>query len=122
MTACREISYLDERARIKLVLRSNLKTNIASSVRIPGRLGTSLNLCIDLVVVGSREDAQIIGGRKSSGICSVRVPSGQSISCDGGLANIVATLGTDNPSLVADCGIEGRDGALEEVGEESSVD
>ena len=61
-------SYLCKRAGVKLVLGGYFQTNIASCLRIPGRLGASLDLGIDLVVVAGGKDAQVVGGSDSSGI------------------------------------------------------
>ena len=61
-------AYLCERAGIKLVLGSNLKSNITASGRVPRSFRTDFDLSVDLVIVACREDAQVVGGSDSCGI------------------------------------------------------
>ena len=74
------------------------------------------------MVVRSREDAQVVGGGDGRSVGRLGVAGSQSVSCNGSLANVVTTLSTDNPALVANCGIEGCDGTLEQIGEQTGVD
>ena len=116
------LSYLCERAWVELVLGSDLKADVAAGVRVPGSLGTGLNLSVDLVVVACGEDAQVVCGLDSGGVGTLAVTGGERVLGDGGLTNIVSTFCTDQETLMAECDVEVCGGALEEVGEKTSVD
>lgn len=74
------------------------------------------------MVVAGGKDAQVVGGGDGSGVGALAVAGGESVLGDGGLADIVASLGTDEEALVAQGDVEGGGGALEEVGEQAGVD
>jgi hypothetical protein len=58
-------TYLGKRGGIQLVLAGDLQTDGVSSFGVPGGLSTSFNLSVDLVVVASREQAEIVGCKQS---------------------------------------------------------
>lgn len=51
---------LGEGDGVDAVLGSNLKADGVASLGVPGGLGTGLNLGVDLVVVRSGKDAQVV--------------------------------------------------------------
>lgn len=44
-------THLGEGDRVDAVLAGDLETNVVAGLRVPGSLGTGLNLGVDLVVV-----------------------------------------------------------------------
>ena len=115
-------TYLGEGAGVELVLAGDLKTDVAACGGVPCGLCAGLDLSVDLVVVGSREDAEVVGGGDGGGVGALAVAGGESVLGDGGLADVVATLRADEEALMAQRHIEGRGGALEQVGEQACVD
>lgn len=114
--------YLCERAGVELVLAGDLETDVASGSGVPSGLCAGLDLGVDLVVVASGEDAQVVGGGDGGRVGSLAVAGGEGVFGDGGLSDIVAALSTDEETLVAEGDIEGGGRALEEVGEQAGVD
>lgn len=74
------------------------------------------------MIVRGREDAQVVGCSDGSSISWLRIASSERISSDSSFANIVATFGSDNESLMANTRVEGSDGSFEQVGKEAGVD
>lgn len=102
---------LGERGRVKLVLGSELKTDVGARLGVPGSLSTGLNSRVDLLVVGGGEDAQGVGGGDSGVVERGGVTNSGAVLGDGGLLDIVANLTTDNETLVGNDGIgNGADG------------
>lgn len=98
-------TYLGERSRVKLVLGSELKTDVGARLGVPGGLGTGLNSRVDLLVVGGGEDAQGVGGSDSSVVEGGGVTNSGAVLGDGGLLDVVADLTTNNEALVGNDGI-----------------
>lgn len=118
----RDETYLCERAGVELVLACDLEADIASSGGVPSSLCAGLDFSIDLVVIAGGEDAQVVGGGDGGGIRALAVARGEGVFGDGSLADIVAALGSDEETLMAQGDVEGGGGALEEVGEQAGVD
>ena len=75
------------------------------------------------MVVACGEDAQIVGGLDRSCVRAGAVASCDSVLCDRGLIDIVATFCTNEETLVAERHVDGGDrAALEEVDEGADVD
>ena len=102
-----EETDLDERARVDLVLRCDLKTDIGASGRVPSCLGACLDFWGDLVVVGSGKDGEVVCCGDGGSIADLAVSGGKSVLGDSSLADIVATFSTDKEAFMADCDIEG---------------
>ena len=113
--------YLGKGRRIQSVLASNLKADGVAGLGVPSGLSTSLNLSVDAVVVAGREDSQVVSSLDSGGVLRNAVADGSGVLGDGGLLDIVATLGTDEEAFVAKNGIEVSRGAVEEIEESTSV-
>lgn len=113
---------LGERDGVDAVLAGDLEADSVAGLGVPGSLGTSLNLAVDLVVVRGSEDAEVVGGGDGSAVDGGRVANGGAVGGQGSLVDIVASGGTGEETLVADDGIDVSDGALEEVEEGSAVE
>jgi hypothetical protein len=113
---------LGERDGVDAVLAGNLKADGVAGLGVPGSLGTSLNLAVNLVVVRSGEDAQVVGGGDGSAVERGAVADGGAVGGDSGLADIVTGAGTGKETLVANNGIDVGDGTLEEVEEGTAVE
>lgn len=74
------------------------------------------------MVIAGGEDAQVVGGGDGGGIRALAVARGEGVFGDGSLADIVASLGSDEETLMAQGDVESGSGALEEVGEQAGVD
>lgn len=107
---------------VNAVLAGNLKTDSVASLGVPGSLGTSLNLAVDLVVVRSGKDAQVVSGGDGSAVLGGSIANSGAVGSDGSLVDIIASRGTGEETLVADNGIDVGNGALEEVEEGTSVE
>ena len=114
-------SYLHERSRVQAILGSKLETNVVVRLRIPSGLCTSFGLRVDLVVVGSSENAQVAGGSDGSGVDGSLVTNGSGVPGDGSLLHIVSSLGTDEETFVTNSGIDGGSGTLDEVDKGAGV-
>jgi hypothetical protein len=79
-------------------------------------------LGVDLVVVGSRENAQVVCSSDGGSVLRSLVSDGSGVSGDGGLLHIVTSLGTSQETIVANNGIEVGGWALNEVKECASVE
>jgi hypothetical protein len=114
-------SYLSEGRGVKLVLGGNLKADLVSGLGFPGGLGTGLNLGVDTVVVASGEQTQVVRGGDGSGVSGEAVSDGSRVFGDSSLLDIVATLSTNEETLVTEDGVEVGGGTLEEVEEGAGV-
>lgn len=74
------------------------------------------------MVVGSGEDAQVVGGGDGGAVLGGDVADGGAVAGQGGLVDIVAGAGTGQEALVADDGVDVGGGALEEVEEGAAVE
>lgn len=102
-------SYLGEGGRVDLVLASDLDTDGVVALGVVASLGTSLNVGVDLLVVRSSNDAQVLGTSDGCGVGGRSVASGGGVASDGGLVDVVTGLSTDEETLVADNSV--KDGA-----------
>jgi len=64
---------LSKRNRIQSVLASNLKPNLITSLAIPSSLSSSLNLAIDLMVIGCCKSAQVVRCRDTGRVHGGRI-------------------------------------------------
>lgn len=115
-------TYLDEGHGVQAVLGSDLEADCVAALGVPGGLGAGLNLAVDLVVVASGEDAQIVSGGDSSAISGGLEADSGAVAGNLGLLYIVTSRGTGEEALVADNGINVGSGALEEVKEGTAVE
>jgi hypothetical protein len=114
-------TYLGERRGVQAVLAGDLQADRVASLGIPGSLGTSLDLSVDAVVVAGSEDRQVVAGSDSSRVLGKAVANGRRVLGDGGLLNIIATLGTDQETLMAQDNVQVGSRSLQEVEESTSV-
>ena len=115
-------TYLDERDGVKAVLGGDLEADGVTALGVPGGLGAGLNLGVDLVVVRSGEDAQVVSSGDGSAVGRGVVANGGGVAGDGSLLDIVAGGGTSEETLVADNGVNVGGRALEEVEESTAVE
>lgn len=113
---------LGEGDGVNAVLAGDLKTDSVAGVRVPGSLGTGLNLAVDLVVVRGSEDGEVVGGGDGSAVLRSSVADGGAVGSDGSLVHVVTSAGTGEETLVADNGIDVGGGALEEVEEGTAME
>ena len=114
---------LDERDGVDAVLGGNLEADSAAgSLGVPLSLGTGLNQRVDLVVVGSGEDAALVGGGDGGGVGGVGETDGGGECGDVGVLDVEAGRGTSQEALVADDGVNVGGGALEQVEEAAEVE
>lgn len=114
--------YLGEGHRVDAVLAGNLKADSVAGLGVPGSLGTSLDLAVDLVVVRGSEDAQVVSGSDSSAVLRGGEANSSAVAGEGSPVDIIASGGTGEEALVADDGIDVGGGALEEVEESTAVE
>jgi hypothetical protein len=115
-------AYLGERERVNAVLGGDLHTNSAAALGVPGGLGTNLDRLIDLVVVAGGEDAQVVGSSNGCVVNTVLVPNGCGVPGHGGLLDIVASLATNNETLMTNDSVNCCGWTLEKVGESTEVE
>ena len=117
-------THLSERSRVKLVLGSELKTDVGAGLGVPGSLSTGLNSRVNLLVVGGGEDAQGVGGSDSGVVERSGVTNSSAVLGDGGLLDVVADLTTNNEALVGNDGVgnsaDGTSGGV--VSEDTAVE
>ena len=94
-------TYLGEGQRVKLVLGGNLKTRGLAVLDVVGGLGADLDGGVDLLVVRSGDDGQVLGADEGSGEGSGLVTETERVAGDGGLLDVVTSLTTDEEALVA---------------------
>lgn len=107
---------------VNAVLAGNLKANGVAGLGVPGGLGTSLDLAVDLVVVRSGKGAQVVSGGDGGAVLRGDVADSGAVAGQGSLVDIIASAGTGKETLVADDGIDVGGGALEEVEEGTAVE
>lgn len=73
------------------------------------------------MVVAGGEQRQVVAGGDGSRVLGNAVADGSRVLGDGGLGDIVATLGTNQEALVAEDGVEVGGGAVQEVEEGTGV-
>lgn len=117
----RKVAYLSEGRGVQAVLAGDLKADGVADLGVPGSLGTGLNLSVDTVVVAGGEDAQVVAGGDGSGVLGNAVANGRGVLGDGGLLDVVATLSTDEETLMAQDSVEVGGGAVEQVEESTGV-
>lgn len=115
-------SDLGEINGVDAVLAGNLKADSVAGLGVPGGLGASLNLAVDLVVVRGGKDAQVVSGGDGSAVLGSSVTDGGAVGSQGSLVDVVASRGTGKETLVADNGIDVGDGALEQIEESTAVE
>ena len=113
---------LDERDGVKAVLAGDLEADVVAALGVPGGLGTGLDLAVDLVVVAGSEDAEVVGSSDGRGVGRGGEADGSAVAGDGGLLDVVASLGTGEEALVADDGVDVGGGALQEVEVSTAVE
>ena len=113
---------LDEGHGVQAVLAGNLEANSVSGLGVPGGLGTSLNLAVNLVVVAGGEDAEVVGSGDGSAVDGGGVADGSGVAADGGLLDVVAGRATGDEALVGDDGVDVGGGALQEIEEGTAVE
>jgi hypothetical protein len=118
----REDTNLGEGDGVNAVLAGDLEADSVAGLGVPGGLGTGLDLAVDLVVVGSGEDAQVVGGGDGGAVLGGDVADGGAVAGQGSLVDIIAGAGTGQEALVADDGVDVGGGALEEVEEGAAVE
>lgn len=117
------MTNLGERDSIEAVLGGDLEADgTTRGLGVPRSLGTSLNHGVDLVVVGSGEDAALVGGGDGSGPGGLLETNSGGKGGDAGLLDIVTGGGTGEEALVADDGVDVGGRALEQVGEGAEVE
>ena len=115
------VTHLGEGDSVKLVLAGKLETDGVAALEGVGGLGTSLNAGVDLLVVASSDNAQVLhtdeGGRERW----VLVAEGGAVAGDSSLLDVVTSLGTSDETLVADDSVnDGVDVATGAAVEESA--
>ena len=73
------------------------------------------------MVVAGGEDAQVVASGDGSGVLGNAVADSSSVLGDGGLLDVIATLGTDEEALMAENSVEVGAGAVQEVEEGTGV-
>lgn len=115
-------THLGEGEGIQAVLAGDLKTDVVAGLGVPGSLGTGLDLAVDLVVVASSEDAQVVSSGDGSAVRGGSVADSGAVAGKGGLLDVVAGGGTSEETIVANDGVNVGGGALEQVEEGAAVE
>lgn len=114
---------LDERDGVDAVLGGNLETDGATrSLGVPLSLGTSLDQRVDLVVVGSGEDAALVGGSDGGSVGGLGETDGGGEGGDLGVLGVKSGRSTSEETLVADNGVNVGERALEHIEEATEVE
>jgi len=95
---------------------------LVAALGVPGSLSTSLNLGVDLVVVGSGENAHVVGCRDGSSVHWSGVSNSGGVVGDGRLLDIVTSGSTGQEAILSNNSIDVSGGALEEVEEGTAVE
>lgn len=117
-----QFTNLGEGDGVDAVLAGDLEADSVAGLGVPASLGTSLDLAVDLVVVGGSEDAEVVRGGDGSAVLGSSVADGGAVGGQGSLVGVIASRGTSEETLVADNGIDVGDGTLEEVEEGTAVE
>lgn len=117
-------THLDESGIVELVLGGNLESNTVglAGLRVPGSLSTSLNLRVDLVVVASSEDAQVVGSNDRGSVLGDGVSDSSRVLADLSVDNVVANLSTGKETVMANNNITVERRALEKVEETTGAE
>ena len=107
-------TYLGEGERVKLVLGGELEASGLAALDVVGGLGADLNGGVDLLVVRSGNDGEVLGADEGSGEGRGLVAETERVAGDGGLLDIVTSLTTNEEALVA--GGHVKDGVKVAVG------
>jgi hypothetical protein len=113
---------LGERDGVDAVLAGDLKADGVASLGVPGGLGTSLDLAVDLVVVRGSKDAQLVRGSDGSALLRSSIADGSIVRGELGSVDIVASAGTGEEAVMADDGVDVGGRALEQVEEGTAVE
>jgi hypothetical protein len=114
-------TYLGEGRGVQAVLAGDLEADGVAGGGVPGSLSTGLDLSVDTVVVASGEERQVVAGSDGSGVLGNAVADSSGVLGDSSLVDVVATLSTDEESLVAENGVEVSGRAVQEVEEGTGV-
>lgn len=108
-------AYLGEGEGVELVLGSDLKTRGLAVLDVVGGLGADLDGGVDLLVVRSGDDGEVLGADEGGGESRGLVAETEGVAGDGGLLDVVASLTTNEETLVAGGHVD--DGVKVAVGE-----
>jgi hypothetical protein len=117
-------TYLGEGERVKLVLGGKLNADGLAGGEVVRGLETSLNVGVDLLVVRSSDEAEVVGGSQSTRVGGGLVTESSGVAGDGGLLDVVASLSTGKVTLVASDSVDdGREVASSrDVGESTDME
>lgn len=101
------MTYLGEGGRIDLVFAGNLQADGGRALDIVRSLDTGLDEWVDLVVVGCGEDAQVVGGGDGTAVLQGGVSESGRVLCQCGLLDIIASLTTNDETLMSEDTIDG---------------
>lgn len=118
---------LDKGIAVEVELGTNFEVNgglgsRVSCLRVPGCLGTSLEISIDTVVVRCGEDLERVVGMESNRVLGSGVASNSGKAGDVGTGKVIGDLTSSNETLTADNNIGGDGGALEDIQVGARVD
>ena len=94
-------TYLGEGEGVKLVLGGKLEASGLAALDVVGGLGADLNGGVDLLVVRSGNDGEVLGADEGSGEGRGLVAETERVAGDGGLLDVVTSLTTNEEALVA---------------------
>jgi len=94
-------TYLGEGEGVKLVLGGKLEASGLAALDVVGGLGADLDGGVDLLVVRSGNDGEVLGADKGSGEGRGLVAETERVAGDGGLLDVVASLTTDEEAIGA---------------------
>jgi hypothetical protein len=95
------LTYLGESEGVKLVLGSKLEASGLAALDVVGGLGADLNGGVDLLVVRSGNNGEVLGSDKGSSESGGLVAETERVAGDGGLLDVVTSLTTNEEALVA---------------------
>lgn len=95
---------------------------MVTGLGVPSSLRASLNLRVDLVVIRSREDAQVVGSSDSSSVLRGRVSDCSRVVCDGRLLDIIASGRTSQEAILTNNSIDVGGRALQEIEKGTAVE
>ena len=105
---------LNERRRVKVRLRANLKLHTICS--LPGIvlcLATSLDVTADAVVVARGVFLEAVASNEGDGVLRSAEAETSCVAGDLGLGDVVGGFSTEEEAVMAENGISGEGGALE---------
>ena len=119
--SCEHAAHLGKSRWVQAVLARDLQPNVIPGLGIPSRLGTCLDLRVDLVVIRGGKDAHVVARVDRGRPNGLRVPDRGRVLGDGGLLDVVPALGTNEEAVAADHGVDRSGRALEDVDEGAQV-